>query len=124
MIHCLLQIFILARSSCKQGLSGQSLSVISDNHRITVSKGKDSEPTDPDPCQYKGLAGYGGRLIIFDGGKQGYVKGVELFGMGQQTDILRRYPIHFHILCTDGCNDCYFRHSSVYQSIFRCVSIH
>ena len=40
-----------------------------------------------------------------------------------QTNLLGRYPMHFHLL-GDSCSDCYFRDSSVHRSFFRCVSIH
>jgi hypothetical protein len=40
-----------------------------------------------------------------------------------QTNVLGRYPMHFHIL-NEGCSDCYFRDSSVHRSFYRCVSIH
>jgi hypothetical protein len=101
-----------------------------------------SEPTDPDhlncqygstgtnraiwgdtgrPCPNTELKGYGGHMMVHDGGK-GYVEGVELYRMGQ-TNVLGRYPMHFHIL-GDGCSDCYFRDSSVHRSFYRCISIH
>jgi hypothetical protein len=106
----------------------------------------DSEPTDPDPgtcrfpssnadggrpgqflfnvsqpCTNKSLTGYGGHIMVHSGGK-GYVQGVELHRMGQ-TNVLGRYPIHFHLL-NDTCPDCYFRDSSVHRSYYRCISIH
>jgi len=104
----------------------------------------DSEPTDPDPlnCQYNSstspgttryiygdrgrpcpnteLSGFGGHVIIRNGSR-GYVEGVELYRMGQ-TNVLGRYPMHFHLL--NECPDCYFRFSSVHRSYYRCVSIH
>jgi len=96
----------------------------------------DSEPTDLDPggctgtniygdngrpCEGTELKGYGGHIMIHDGGK-GYVEGVELHRMGQ-TNVLGRYPIHFHVL-GDACKDCYFRDSSVHRSYYRCISVH
>jgi hypothetical protein len=45
---------------------------------MTVLGGKDSEPTDPDPCQDKGLTGYGGQIIIQDG-----LEGADLFVRGK-----------------------------------------
>ena len=95
----------------------------------------DSEPTDPDPltctgknnfgdnsspCGDKELTGYGGHIMVHGDGK-GYVEGVELYRMGQ-TNLLGRYPMHFHIL--EDCPECYFRYSSVHRSYYRCVSIH
>eukprot|EP00591_Stephanopyxis_turris_P000730 CAMPEP_0195512014 /NCGR_PEP_ID=MMETSP0794_2-20130614/4132_1 /TAXON_ID=515487 /ORGANISM="Stephanopyxis turris, Strain CCMP 815" /LENGTH=1294 /DNA_ID=CAMNT_0040639729 /DNA_START=53 /DNA_END=3934 /DNA_ORIENTATION=+ len=97
----------------------------------------DSEATDPDPgtcttnrknygnygtpCPNKELTGYGGHIIIYNGGL-GYVEGVELYRMGQ-TNVLGRYPMHFHVL-GDGCTGCYFRDSSIHHSFYRCISIH
>ena len=72
-------------------------------------------------CSNKELTGYGGHVMIHGGGK-GYVEGVELHRMGQ-TNVLGQYPMHFHML-ENSCNDCYFRHSSVHRSYYRCVSIH
>jgi G8 domain len=96
-----------------------------------------SEPSDPDPlnctstrmnygdnaipCPNKDLTGYGGHILIHKGGK-GFVEGLELYRMGQ-TNVLGRYPIHFHLL-GDKCNGCYFRDSSIHRSFYRCVSIH
>lgn len=53
---------------------------------------------------------------------KGYVEGVELFRMGQ-TNVLGRYPIHFHLL-QDDCPGCYFKDSSVHRSFYRCISVH
>jgi hypothetical protein len=100
----------------------------------------DSEPTDPDPlscttpldnwwwiqsftgqpCENKELTGFGGHIIVRGGGR-GYVEGVELYRMGQ-TNLLGRYPIHFHML--GDCPDCYVKDSSIHRSYYRCVSIH
>lgn len=97
----------------------------------------DSEPTDPDPggcegkhwifgdngspCVNTELTGYGGHIMVHEGGK-GYVEGVELHRMGQ-TNVLGRYPMHFHKL-GNICMDCYFRDSSVHSSYYRCISLH
>jgi len=55
-------------------------------------------------------------------GAKGYVQGVELFRMGQ-TNVLGRYPFHFHVL-GDECSDCYFKENSIHKSFYRCISIH
>jgi len=98
----------------------------------------DSEPTDPDPltctstvrlqgayggthCPNTELTGYGGHVRIQDGATA-HVEGVELYRMGQ-TNVLGRYPMHFHLL-GDSCPTCYFRDSSIHRSFYRCVSIH
>jgi len=110
---------------------------------IKVQGAEDSIPTDPDPmnckgtgpahkgdsrhgdrsrpCANKQLTGYGGHIMIHHMGV-GYVEGVELFRMGQ-TNVLGRYPMHFHLL-ENRCPGCYFRDSSVHQSYYRCISIH
>lgn len=65
--------------------------------------------------------GYGGHILIQKGGLA-FVQGVELKRMGQ-TNVLGRYPMHFHLLGED-CPGCYFKRSSIHQSYYRCVSIH
>ncbi|KAL7548187.1 hypothetical protein ACHAWF_011482 [Thalassiosira exigua] len=97
----------------------------------------DSEPTDPDmggctgrshfgsnyaPCTNKYKTGFGGHVMVHSAGGKGYVEGVELYRMGQ-TNVLGRYPFHWHILGND-CSDCYFRGNSVHRSYYRCISIH
>jgi len=96
----------------------------------------DSEPTDPDmgsctgqwhfgtnfaPCPWKYKTGFGGHIMVHSGGR-GYVEGVELYRMGQ-TNVLGRYPFHFHVLGND-CADCYFKGNSIHESYYRCISIH
>ena len=100
----------------------------------------DSEPTDMDPlnCRTKGFqsydfyynlpapcttkekTGYGGHIMV-GGTGTAQVEGIELFRMGQ-TNVLGRYPIHFHML--KNCPSCYFRDSSVHRSYYRCISVH
>jgi len=101
----------------------------------------DSEPSDPDPltcktdpslpqwdffydlphpCMDKETTGYGGHVIVQNGGL-GRVEGIELYRMGQ-TNVMGRYPMHFHML--QNCPACYFRHSSVHRSFYRCISVH
>ena len=50
------------------------------------------------------------------------VEGVEFFRMGQ-TNVLGRYPLHFHLL-GDGGAQSYMRDSSVHRSYYRCISLH
>ena len=95
----------------------------------------DSEPSDPDPldcqgqshwgytgrpCADKDLTGFGGHVIVFNGGI-GSIEGVRFYRMGQ-TNVLGRYPIHFHLL--GSCTDCYVKDSSFLRSYYRCISIH
>jgi len=113
------------------------------SRQIIVQGNLASEPSDPDPlnCKYgstpganrwihgskgrpcpnKEITGFGGHIMVRGGGK-GFVEGVELYRMGQ-TNVLGRYPMHFHLL-GDECSDCYFRDSSVHRSFYRCISIH
>ena len=110
---------------------------------IKIQGAEDSIPADPDPLNCKGngkahqgdsrygdrsrpcaktqLTGYGGHVMIHHMGV-GFVEGVELFRMGQ-TNVLGRYPMHFHLL-EKRCPGCYFRDSSVHESYYRCISIH
>lgn len=100
----------------------------------------DSEPTDPDPlncktsfpswhflynltvpCTNTSKTGYGGHVMVTEGGK-GFVEGVELYRMGQ-TNVLGRYPFHFHVL-GNGCPGCYLKDSSIHRSFYRCISVH
>jgi len=99
------------------------------SRKIVIAGGNDSDPSDPDPgncsdyrskwgnkdvqCPKKELTGFGGHIIMANGGK-GYVEGAELYKMGQ-TNVLGKYPIHFHLL-GNSCPGCYFRYSSVYRS--------
>lgn len=97
----------------------------------------DSEPTDLDPltcsvpyderfgdkgapCGYTEITGFGGHVIVHSQGR-GFVEGVEFYRMGQ-TNVLGRYPMHFHLL--GNCPQCYVRDSSFHRSYYRCVSIH
>ena len=42
--------------------------------------------------------------------------------MSGQTNVLARYPIHFHLL--GDCRECYVKDCSFLRSYYRCVSIH
>jgi hypothetical protein len=72
-------------------------------------------------CPDKYLTGYGGHIMVHSGGV-GYVEGVELYRMGQ-TNVVGRYPMHFHVLGND-CPGCYLKDSSIHESYYRCISIH
>jgi hypothetical protein len=65
--------------------------------------------------------GYGGHIFIFNTGI-GRASGVELYHMGQ-TNILGKYPFHFHLLGDNGKNS-YFNYGSFHDSFYRCLSIH
>jgi len=72
-------------------------------------------------CPDTYLTGYGGHIMVHGQGT-GRVEGVELYRMGQ-TNVLGRYPIHFHLL-HNNCPGCYFKDSSVHESYYRCISVH
>ncbi|MCW2928264.1 MAG: hypothetical protein JWM86_2232 [Thermoleophilia bacterium] len=65
--------------------------------------------------------GFGATVMVMDGGVA-RVEGAQLHRAGQ-AGILRRYPIHWHML-GDGGADSYFRNSSVNHSNNRCATIH
>ncbi|KAJ3128429.1 Fibrocystin-L [Nowakowskiella sp. JEL0407] len=71
------------------------------------------------PCPIEN--GFGGHVFIAPGGI-GRVRGVQLTRMGQ-TNVMGRYPFHFHMLGAGGVNS-YIRDSSFHQSFYRCVSVH
>jgi hypothetical protein len=73
------------------------------------------------PCLDKGVDGYGAHTMVHMGGK-GYVEGVEFYRVGQ-TNVMGRYPMHFHLL-GDTCTGCYLKDSSVHRSYYRCISVH
>eukprot|EP01113_Clastostelium_recurvatum_P039916 TRINITY_DN614_c0_g1_i1.p1 TRINITY_DN614_c0_g1~~TRINITY_DN614_c0_g1_i1.p1 ORF type:complete len:1844 (-),score=383.73 TRINITY_DN614_c0_g1_i1:116-5647(-) len=81
------------------------------------------------PCQNSYLTGFGGHIIV-DGSTGtspvGRFSGVEMYRVGQ-TNIIGRYPIHFHMLgdvtATNYANH-YVTDSSVHDSYFRCYAIH
>lgn len=39
-----------------------------------------------------------------------------------QTNVLARYPMHFHLI--GDCPECYFKHSAIHRSYYRCATIH
>ena len=38
-----------------------------------------------------------------------------------QTNVLSRYPVHFHLL--GECPKCYLKHSSIHHSFYRCAVV-
>jgi len=65
--------------------------------------------------------GFGGQVMVMNGGVA-RVEGTELTRMGQKN-ILRRYPIHFHML-GEGGDASYLRSNSLHHTYNRCVTIH
>jgi hypothetical protein len=95
----------------------------------------DSEPSDTTPvsctdnqifssyaCGNKFLTGYGGHLMIMGEAATGRLSGVQLYRMGQ-TNVLGRYPIHFHQVGEGGARS-FVQDSSIWHSFYRCVSVH
>ena len=65
--------------------------------------------------------GFGGQIMVMDGG-QARIEGAELTRMGQKN-ILRRYPLHFHMLGAGGENS-YLRRTSIHHTFNRCLTVH
>lgn len=64
--------------------------------------------------------GFGGQIMVMDGTAR--IDGTGLTRMGQKN-VLRRYPIHFHMLGDAGENS-YLKGSSLHHTYNRCVTIH
>ena len=56
-------------------------------------------------------------------GSTGRVAGVQFFRMGQ-TNVLGRYPMHFHLQGSTAGARSYVRDSSFHESYYRCISLH
>ena len=84
-------------------------------------KGRQAYGYDQIQCPDTYLTGFGGHIMVHNGGV-GYVEGIELYRMGQ-TNVLGRYPMHFHLL-GDGCPGCFLKDSSIHESYYRCISVH
>jgi G8 domain/PA14 domain len=65
--------------------------------------------------------GFGGQIMVMGGGTA-RLEGVELTRMGQRA-VLRRYPIHFHMLGDAGAGS-YLKGSSLHHTFNRCVTVH
>lgn len=64
--------------------------------------------------------GFGSHLMVMEGG-EARIDGVEFSNVGQRN-ILRRYPVHFHM---DGrAPESYLKRSSIHDSANRCVTVH
>jgi hypothetical protein len=64
----------------------------------------------------------GGHVMISGRSAVAKVTAIELYHMGQ-TNILGRYPMHFHYLFENGYKS-YIQDSSVHNSFFRCYTIY
>ncbi len=65
--------------------------------------------------------GFGAQIMVMNGGAA-HVNGAQLQRVGQ-AGILRRYPIHFHML-GDAAAGSYIVNSSVHHSNNRCITVH
>ena len=65
--------------------------------------------------------GFGGQVMVMEGGVT-RIEGAELTRMGQRN-VLRRYPLHFHMLGEGGASS-YLRRTSIHQTFNRCLTVH
>ncbi|MDP9475380.1 MAG: right-handed parallel beta-helix repeat-containing protein, partial [Actinomycetota bacterium] len=65
--------------------------------------------------------GFGGQIMVMGGGVA-RIEGAEITSMGQRG-ILRRYPLHFHMLGDAGAGS-YLKDSSIHNTFNRCVTVH
>lgn len=75
------------------------------------------------------VSGFGGQIMAMDMRMEGMtmpavvrIEGAELTRMGQKN-ILRRYPLHFHMLGAGGANS-YLKNTSIHETYNRCVTVH
>lgn len=105
------------------------------SRRIVVEgSADDSEPTDKTPlacddgyhsrlpCPNSYRTGYGAHVMVMGASSVGKFSGVELTRVGQ-TNVLGRYPIHFHLLYSNGYNS-FVQDCSVHRSYYRAFAVH
>lgn len=105
------------------------------SRRITVQGAiEDSPPTDVTPvacsdsffsslpCPNSFLTGYGAHVMLRGVTAIGRISGVAFIRAGQ-TNVLGRYPVHFHMLGDAGSSS-FLQDSSIWNSFYRCVSVH
>jgi hypothetical protein len=107
------EVALLSRNIVIQGVN--SLIDFPTNQRCTGN----GHGTSTFPC--KAAEGFGGHVIIVGNGI-GRCTAVELFEMGQ-TNVMARYPFHFHMLGNNGARS-FFVDGSIHRSFWRCVTIH
>eukprot|EP01088_Endostelium_zonatum_P016610 TRINITY_DN455_c0_g2_i1.p1 TRINITY_DN455_c0_g2~~TRINITY_DN455_c0_g2_i1.p1 ORF type:complete len:1474 (-),score=364.80 TRINITY_DN455_c0_g2_i1:29-4450(-) len=66
-------------------------------------------------------AGFGGHVMIRNAAT-GRFSGVQATAMGQ-TNLLARYPYHFHLLYENGSNS-FIHDSSCKNTLYRCITVH
>jgi G8 domain len=114
------EVGLLSRTITIQGSASDSEPTDLDPLTCVVPPGEERYGDKSMPCGFKQITGFGGHVMVHQTGK-GFVEGVEFFRMGQ-TNVLGRYPMHFHLL--GNCSECYVRDSSFHHSFYRCISIH
>lgn len=67
-------------------------------------------------------AGFGAQVMVMGDGATARLSNAELY-RGGQAGLLRRYPIHFHMLGDGGARS-FVRGSSIHHSSNRCATIH
>lgn len=76
------------------------------------------------PCEDSFLTGFGVHVMVAFTATAGRFSGVEVF-RGGQTNVLGRYPLHFHMLGNLTSPNMFFiSDTSVHRSFFRCYTIH
>lgn len=73
--------------------------------------------------------GFGGQIMVMNEHMDGMTRpgvaridGAELTRMGQKN-VLRRYPLHFHMLGAAG-DSSYLKNSSIHETFNRCLTVH
>ena len=74
------------------------------------------------PCPDTFLTGLGGHTIVV-GQARGRLRGVEFHRMGM-TNVMGRYPVHFHHHDPEAGSESMMTDCSVHRSYFRAISIH
>ena len=117
--HYQVEVGLLSRSIIIQGSADDSEAVDPDPLNCTSNYVDFWETYDKRmsiPCPNYNTTGYGGHIMV-EGFAQ--VEGVELYRMGQTN--LPRYPFLFSML--GECPSCYFKHSSIHRSFYRCAVV-
>lgn len=73
------------------------------------------------PCPDRYLTGFGAHVMV--AGSKGRFSGLEVY-RGGQTNVIARYPIHFHMMGSVSSDDAFVIDSSVHESYFRCYAVH
>jgi hypothetical protein len=122
------EVSLLSRNVIVQGDSSSPPSG-TDSSPVACTNPSSTTEKSTFPCENKFLTGFGGHIFV-DGSAGtkpvGRFSGVELFRVGQ-TNVLGRYPIHYHMLgdvTSSNYKNHFVQDSSVHDSYFRCYAIH